>query len=62
LAEAFTALAATLAEQEQTIVEELIAVQGSPVDIGGYYQPDPVLTEAVMRPSPTFNAAIATLG
>ena len=62
LAEAFAALASTLAEQEQTIVDELIAVQGSPVDIGGYYQPDPVLTEAVMRPSATFNEAIATLG
>jgi isocitrate dehydrogenase len=42
-------------------VDELIAVQGSPVDIGGYYQPDPVLAEAVMRPSSTFNEAIATL-
>jgi isocitrate dehydrogenase len=62
LAEAFTALATILAEREQAIVDELIAVQGSPVDIGGYYQPDPVLAEAVMRPSSTFNEAIATLG
>ena len=62
LAEAFAALASALAEREATIVEELIAVQGSPVDIGGYYQPDPVLAEAVMRPSATFNEAIATLG
>ncbi len=62
LASAFAGLAATLSEQEQVIVDELIAVQGSPVDIGGYYQPDPVLVEAVMRPSATFNAAIATLG
>ncbi|MEV6777262.1 NADP-dependent isocitrate dehydrogenase [Streptomyces syringium] len=62
LAEAFTALAKTLAEQEQTIVAELIAVQGSPADIGGYYQPDPAKAAAVMRPSATFNQAIATLG
>ncbi len=62
LAEAFNGLATALSEQEQTVVDELISVQGSPVDIGGYYQPDPVLAEAVMRPSPTFNGAIATLG
>ena len=47
---------------EQAIVDELLAVQGSPVDIGGYYQPDPALAEAVMRPSATFNAALAALG
>ncbi len=62
LAEAFAALATSLSGQERVIVDELIAVQGSPVDIGGYYQPDPVLAEAVMRPSPTFNRALATLG
>ncbi|GAB7034798.1 NADP-dependent isocitrate dehydrogenase [Streptomyces sp. NPDC021749] len=62
LAEAFKGLAATLAEQEKTIVEELIAVQGSPADIGGYYQPDPAKAAAVMRPSQTFNQAIASLG
>ncbi|MEU8674451.1 NADP-dependent isocitrate dehydrogenase [Streptomyces sp. NPDC048560] len=62
LAEAFAPLAKTLAEQEQTIVDELIAVQGSPVDIGGYYQPDPAKAAAVMRPSATFNQAVATLG
>ena len=62
LAAAFAGLASSLAEHEQTIVDELIAVQGSPVDIGGYYQPDPVLAEAVMRPSATFNRAIASLG
>ncbi|WP_406390897.1 NADP-dependent isocitrate dehydrogenase [Streptomyces sp. NBC_00887] len=62
LAEAFSTLAKTLAEQERTIVDELIAVQGSPVDIGGYYQPDPAKAAAVMRPSATFNQAIATLG
>jgi isocitrate dehydrogenase len=62
LAEAFAGLAETLAEHEQVIVDELIAVQGSPTDIGGYYQPVPSLAEAVMRPSTTFNEAIATLG
>ncbi len=62
LARAFAPLATTLAEEEETIVAELIAVQGSPVDIGGYYQPDPALAEVVMRPSATFNQAIATLG
>ncbi|RZE57160.1 NADP-dependent isocitrate dehydrogenase [Streptomyces albidoflavus] len=61
LAEAFAPLAATLAEQEGTIVAELAAVQGKPVDIGGYYQPDPAKAEAVMRPSKTLNQAIATL-
>ncbi|MFC1408284.1 NADP-dependent isocitrate dehydrogenase [Streptacidiphilus sp. N1-12] len=62
LAGAFAALAKTLSEQEQTIVAELIAVQGSPTDIGGYYHPDAAKAEAVMRPSTTFNEAIASLG
>ncbi|MFJ2648104.1 NADP-dependent isocitrate dehydrogenase [Streptomyces sp. NPDC087420] len=62
LAEAFAALAKTLSEQETTIVEELIAVQGKPADIGGYYRPDPVKAAAVMRPSATFKQALATLG
>jgi isocitrate dehydrogenase len=62
LAEAFKGLAKTLAEQEETIVKELIAVQGSPTDIGGYYQPDPALASAIMRPSKTFNQALAALG
>ncbi|MER7461494.1 NADP-dependent isocitrate dehydrogenase [Streptomyces sp. NPDC097981] len=61
LATAFEALAKTLGEQEETIVGELIAVQGSPADIGGYYQPDAAKAAAVMRPSATFNQAIATL-
>jgi len=61
LADAFAVLAKTLSEQEQAIVGELIAVQGSPTDIGGYYQPDPSLTEAVMRPSEIFNEALAIL-
>jgi isocitrate dehydrogenase len=62
LAAAFAGLAEILADQEQTIVDQLIAVQGSPADIGGYYQPDPALAAAVMRPSELFNRAIATLG
>lgn len=62
LAAAFDPLAKTLAESEQTIVDELKAVQGSPADIGGYYQPDAAKAAKVMRPSETFNQAIATLG
>ncbi|WP_406294469.1 NADP-dependent isocitrate dehydrogenase [Embleya sp. NBC_00888] len=62
LAEAFAGLARTLTEQQETIVAELIAVQGSPADIGGYYRPDPAKASAVMRPSATFNEAIASLG
>ncbi|MGW4646174.1 NADP-dependent isocitrate dehydrogenase [Kitasatospora sp. NPDC004289] len=62
LAAAFTGLAKTLAEQEEAIVAELIAVQGAPAEIGGYYQPSPALAAAVMRPSATFNEALAQLG
>jgi isocitrate dehydrogenase len=62
LAAAFASLAQTLTEQEQTIVDELLGVQGSPAEIGGYYRPDEVLAAAVMRPSKTFNEALATLG
>ncbi|AJF63746.1 NADP-dependent isocitrate dehydrogenase [Streptomyces vietnamensis] len=61
LAKAFAPLAETLTANEQKIVDELIAVQGSPADIGGYYQPDPAKAAAVMRPSATFNEAIASL-
>ncbi|MGW0732798.1 NADP-dependent isocitrate dehydrogenase [Streptomyces sp. NPDC002851] len=61
LAEAFAPLAKTLTEQEETIAGELLAVQGSPADIGGYYQPDPAKAEAVMRPSATLNQALASL-
>ncbi|MFF7676854.1 NADP-dependent isocitrate dehydrogenase [Actinacidiphila glaucinigra] len=61
LAKAFGPLAQTLADKEQVIVDELIAVQGSPAEIGGYYQPDPAKAAAVMRPSATFNEALATL-
>ena len=62
LATAFAPLAKTLRENEQKIVDELLAVQGKPADIGGYYRPDPEKAAAVMRPSTTFNEALATLG
>jgi isocitrate dehydrogenase len=61
LAAAFKELAETLAAQESTIAEELLAVQGEPADIGGYYLPDADKVEAVMRPSKTFNDALAAL-
>ena len=54
----FAPLAKTLAENEQKIIDELKAVQGKPVDIGGYYIPDTTKVEAVMRPSPTLNAIV----
>ncbi len=47
-----------LQENETKITEELLAAQGKPVDIGGYYLPDPEMTTKVMRPSATFNAII----
>ncbi|MFJ7780569.1 NADP-dependent isocitrate dehydrogenase [Streptomyces yangpuensis] len=62
LAAAFEPLAKTLAEREETIVAELIAVQGSPAEIGGYYQPDPAKAAAIMRPSATLNEALGLLG
>ncbi len=62
LAAAFAELADTLTSNEDTINEELLAVQGSSVDIGGYYRPDEARADAVMRPSKTFNEALAALG
>jgi isocitrate dehydrogenase len=61
LAAAFGPLAASLAEQEATIVDELVGVQGSPADVGGYYRPDATKAAAVMRPSATFNTALESL-
>ncbi|HEY1069724.1 MAG TPA: NADP-dependent isocitrate dehydrogenase [Thermomonas sp.] len=61
LAATFAPLAQRLADNEAKIVEELVAVQGKPVDIGGYYQPDMGKLSAAMRPSATLNAALATL-
>src|SRR3546814_6721873 len=54
-------LAKLLAEQEAKIADELLSVQGPPVDIGGYYAPDDAKATAVMRPSQTFNEALANL-
>ncbi|GAA0407270.1 NADP-dependent isocitrate dehydrogenase [Massilia aurea] len=58
LAATFAPLAKKLADDEATIVAELLAVQGKPVDIGGYYKLDEAKVTAAMRPSATFNAAI----
>ena len=54
----FTPLAKALADNAQQIIAELQAVQGHPVDIGGYYQADAEKCKAVMRPSSTFNALL----
>ncbi len=59
LAQSFAALARQLADNEETIVAELAAVQGKPADIGGYYLPDPDKLAAVMRPSATLNTLLA---
>ncbi len=58
LAARFAPVADALAAQEDTINAELIAAQGQPVDLGGYYRPDAAKTAAAMRPSPTLNAII----
>ena len=57
----FTPLAQQLAENEDKIIAELNAVQGQAVDLGGYYQPDVELAAQIMRPSVTFNTALAAL-
>jgi isocitrate dehydrogenase len=59
LKQRFSTLAQTLTVNEQTIVEELNNVQGQAVDIGGYYYADAEKAKQVMRPSTTFNAALA---
>lgn len=51
----FADIAAKLHANEATINAELLAAQGAPQDVGGYYHPDPALTEKAMRPSATFN-------
>ncbi|MEU2227421.1 NADP-dependent isocitrate dehydrogenase [Streptomyces sp. NPDC018347] len=61
LAKAFAPLAEALAANEERIVDELIAVQGKPADIGGYYQVDTAKADAVMRPSATWNEVLASL-
>ncbi|HEY1156787.1 MAG TPA: NADP-dependent isocitrate dehydrogenase, partial [Arthrobacter sp.] len=61
LAAAFSPVAGELSSKEETIVGELAEVQGSPVDIGGYYRPEDAKASAVMRPSATLNKVIASL-
>jgi isocitrate dehydrogenase len=61
LATAYAPLARELAAQEARIVAELNAVQGKPVDIGGYYHPDRARVSNAMRPSPILNEALAAL-
>jgi len=58
----FSKLAQELGDNETRIVDELIGVQGSPNDIGGYYHPDPETTSNAMRPSATFNAILEAAG
>jgi isocitrate dehydrogenase len=62
LATAFAGLARRLREDEETVNAELLGVQGSPAEIGGYYRPDDALASSVMRPSKTLNDALAALG
>jgi isocitrate dehydrogenase len=61
LAAIFSPVAEKLAGGEQVIVAEQLAVQGHPVDLGGYYQPDESKAIAALRPSPTFNAILASI-
>jgi len=61
LAGRFAPVAKRLADDEATIAAELLAVQGSPVDLGGYYLPDEAKANAVLRPSAAFNAVIDSL-
>ena len=62
LAAAFAPIATELREKADTIAEEMIAVQGKPAELGGYFRPDADKTSAVMRPSETLNGIIAKLG
>jgi isocitrate dehydrogenase len=61
LASKFAVIATQLADAEEKIVQELLAVQGSPVDLGGYFRPNVEKADAAMRPSPTFNQILASL-
>ena len=62
LAASFAEVAKGLADNEEVINTELLSVQGSPVDLGGYYRPDEATTSAVMRPSKTLNEVLERLG
>ena len=57
----FADVARRLGENEETITTELLAAQGAPVDIGGYFRPDDAAVTRAMRPSPTFNAIIDSM-
>jgi isocitrate dehydrogenase len=57
----FTKVARQLEQNENRIASDLLAAQGRPVDLGGYYHPDPVLARTAMRPSSAFNAIIETM-
>jgi len=57
----FAPVAAELAAKEETILAELAAAQGAPVDLGGYFRPDDAKADAAMRPSPTWNAIVDAL-
>jgi|UniRef100_UPI004049B2C1 isocitrate dehydrogenase len=57
----FTTISEKLTAAEPAIVKELLAVQGKPCDIGGYYQPDDNLASAALRPSPTLNDILASV-
>jgi isocitrate dehydrogenase len=61
LKQRFAPIAEKLTAAEKTIAAELIAVQGKPCDVGGYYQPIDQLANAALRPSQTLNAILATL-
>jgi isocitrate dehydrogenase len=61
LAKVFVSVAEKLAAAEKQITSELLAVQGKPADVGGYYKPDDAKASAAMRPSATFNAILARL-
>ncbi len=62
LAAAFSQLVEALRANESVIADELLAVQGAPVDLGAYYHPDPAKVNALMRPSKTFNEVLSALG
>ncbi|RYZ87634.1 MAG: NADP-dependent isocitrate dehydrogenase, partial [Moraxellaceae bacterium] len=62
LAAEFAPLAVLLTNNESKIIAEIIAAGGKPVELGGYYRLDEKLASAALRPSATFNSALATLG
>ena len=61
LKDIFKPIAQSLDKEKETILEQMIAIQGRPVDVGGYYRPDEALMEQAMRPSPVFNQILSML-